>query len=194
MKQIEVTTRVNQSLSEVDEILTKQGFKVIRKSIIRDKYLSQMELSDNVLDVLKNSVLLRYLCIDDSKVFKKITYKKKVFDGDIVISEEKINLNIDDIDSAFDLFCSLGFKSVVDVNYDVVVYSKGNLEFCFQNVHNLGLLLEYENLNDFEGYTSFEILDEKHKMLDEIRKYNLDITDEYDVKKAYELLKVMNKC
>ena len=38
MEQIEVTTRVNQSLKEVDEILTAQGFKIIRKSRIEDKY------------------------------------------------------------------------------------------------------------------------------------------------------------
>ena len=30
-------------------------------------------------------------------------------------------------------------------------------------------------------------------MLDQIKKYNLNISDEYDVKKAFELIKKINK-
>ena len=195
MKQIEITTRVNQNLKEIDEILTKQGFKIIRKSKIKDKYLSQKELNkENILETLKNSVLIRYLCINDEETYKKITYKKKTYNGDNVISEEKININIDDIDNAEKLFNALDFKKIVDVNYEAIVYSKENLELCFQNVENLGILLEYENLKDFEGANDEEIIKEKHKMLEEIKQYNLNISDEYDIKKAYELIKGMNKC
>ena len=106
----------------------------------------------------------------------------------MVISEEKINVNIDDTEKAEQLFAALGFKKLTDVNYDVIVYAKDELELCFQDVENLGLLLEYESLKDYTGYSNEEILKEKNEMLEEIRQYNIKITDEYDIKKAFELI------
>ena len=41
MKQIEVTTRVKQSLNDVSKILEKQGFSKIRTSRIEDIYMTQ---------------------------------------------------------------------------------------------------------------------------------------------------------
>lgn len=191
MKQIEITTRVNNTLEEVNNILTKQGFKVIRKSRIEDNYKTSFynELKkDNILDILSKSVLIRYLNVNGEQEFKKLTYKNKVYENDIVISEEKINVNIDDVEKANNLFDSIGFKTIVNVNYDVIVYSNGSVELCFQDVEGLGLLLEYENENDFEGVSNDDIMKEKENMLAEIKKYNLDITDDIDVKKAFELI------
>ena len=194
MKQIEITTRVNNTLEEIDNILTNQGFKIIRTSRIEDKYLKNKDIKVNkfnILDVLKKCVLIRYLCVNKSDVFKKITYKNKVYQNDVVISEEKININIDNINEARKLFEAINFELLTEVNYDAIVYSDGKIELCFQNVENLGILLEYENVNDFEGKSNEEILNEKNNMLNELRMLKLNITDEFDVKKAYEL--VINK-
>ena len=194
MKQIEVTTRVNNNLEEIDNILTNQGFKIIRTSRIEDKYLKSKDIkvnNSNILDVLKKCVLIRYLCVNKSDVFKKITYKNKVYQNDVVISEEKININIDDINEARKLFEAINFELLTGVNYDAIVYSNGEIELCFQNVENLGILLEYENVNDFEGKSNEEILNEKNNMLSELRMLKLNITGEFDVKKACEL--IMNK-
>ena len=191
MKQIEITTRVNNTLEEVDSILTKQGFKVIRKSKIKDKYMTNYysELrKDNILEILPKCVLIRYADDVDGKELKKITYKNKVYENDIVISEEKISVDIDDINKANKIFEALGFKTIVNVNYDIIVYSNDNIELCFQKVEGLGLLLEYENENDFDGVSSDKIMNEKEKMLEEIKTYNLDITNDIDVKKAFELI------
>lgn len=194
MKQIEITTKVNNTLEEIDNILTNQGFKIIRTSRIEDKYMKSKNIKvnkSNILDVLKKCVLIRYLCVNKSDVFKKITYKNKVYQNDVVMSEEKININIDDINEAKKLFEAIDFELLTEVNYDAIVYSDGKIELCFQNVENLGILLEYENVNDFEGKSNEEILNEKNNMLNELRMLKLNITDEFDVKKAYEL--VINK-
>ena len=125
MKQIEVTTRVNESLKDVEKKLKEQGFEFIRKSRIEDIYMTQKLdnlRKDNIIDILKNSVLIRYLLVNNKDVFKKITYKNKVYKDDVVISEEKINVNIDDIEKAEKLFDVLGFKKLVEVKYDVIVY------------------------------------------------------------------------
>ena len=191
MKQIEVTTKVNDSLENAIKKLEDQGFKKIRESRIEDAYLTQRVKDlkhDNIVDILSSCVLLRYLNVNNEQTFKKITYKNKVYEGDTVISEEKINLNCEDLEKAEKLFNALGFEKLVDVKYDVIVLAKGKLEFAFQNVENLGLLLEYENLNDFDNISNDEILKEKEKMIGEIRSYNLNVTDDYDVKKAYELI------
>ena len=41
MKQIEVTVRINNTLEEVDKILTSQGFRVIDSYRIEDEYLTE---------------------------------------------------------------------------------------------------------------------------------------------------------
>lgn len=192
MKQIEITTYVNNTLQEVDDILKRQGFKVIRKSKIKDIYktLKYNELNkNNILNILSESVLIRYLKVNDKDEYKKLTYKNKIYDNDMVISEEKINVSIDDINKMNKLLELIGLKTIVNVNYDVIVYSNDDIEFCFQSVENLGLLLEYENKNDYDGYTNEEILSEKFKMLKEIQKYGLNISNDIDVKKAFELIK-----
>lgn len=192
MKQIEVTLKVNSTLEEIDTNLKKQGFNIIRKSRIEDKYMcseSYVLNKNNILDVLNHSVLLRYLCVDNKETFKKITYKNKIYENNTVISEEKINVNVDNLSNAERLLNAVGFKKLVDVNYDVIVYQKDKLEFCFQNVENLGILLEYENEKDFEGKTNEEILSCKKNMVEEIKKYGLLVDDDYDIKKAYELIK-----
>ena len=190
MKQIEITVKVNNTLDEVDKILTKQNFKIIRKSKIEDEYLTlnKKDLTkENIIDVLKSSILVRNIKTED-KELKIITYKSKEYKNDTVISEEKINVNIDNINNAIKLFNKLGFEKLINVKYDVIVYSNDNYEFAFQNVHNLGLLMEMEHPDDFTGYEYEDILKEKEKMLDIVKKYNLSIEDDYDIKKAYELI------
>lgn len=193
MKQIEITVKVKNSLSEVDKILKNSDFKIIRKSRVEDEYLCPKQIvkkltKDNIIECLNNSVLIRYLNVSGNE-FKKITYKEKKYDkSNTVISEEKVNVSIDDINNAIKLFEKLKFNHLVSVKYDVIVYSNGNYEFAFQDVENLGLLLEFENIKDFSEVDDSQIKEEKEKMLNILKKYNLSISEDYDIKKAYELL------
>lgn len=191
MKQIEITVKVNNTLDEVDKILISKGFKLIRKSRVEDEYVCPNDINvnrENILKVLSSSVLIRYLKTQDGE-FKKITYKDKKYDkNDMVISEEKINVSINDIQSAHKLFKKINFKNLVDVKYDVIVYSNNDYEFAFQNVEGLGLLLEFENENDFEGVSDEDIANEKQKMYEIIKNYGIKVENNYDIKKAYELV------
>ena len=191
MKQIEITVKVNNTLDEVDKILISKGFKLIRKSRVEDEYVCPNDINvnrENILKVLSSSVLIRYLKTQDGE-FKKITYKDKKYDkNDMVISEEKINVSINDIQSAHKLFKKINFKNLVDVKYDVIVYSNNDYEFAFQNVEGLGLLLEFENENDFEGVSDEAIANEKQKMYEIVKNYGIKVENNYDIKKAYELV------
>ena len=194
MKQIEITVRVEDEFEKIVNILAQNGFSKLRVSRVEDKYLSQSYASleeNNFIDILSGCVLLRYLKVNSDsseKVFKKITYKNKKYLNNHVISEEKINVNCDDLEEAEKLFNCLGYKKIVDVNYDVIVYSKDDVELAFQNVEGLGMLLEYENNKDFSLATDDEILEEKKRMWDYISSLGINIGEDYDIKKAYELL------
>lgn len=191
MKQIEITTRVLETLNEVSNKLIKLGFKKIRTSIIDDIYMCQNTIGiekDNIPEYLKKSVLIRYLDTGE-RIFKKLTYKNKVFNSNgMTVSEEKINVDINDVNKAKSLFLALNFSELVRVKYECIVYEKNGLELAFQEVDGLGLLLEYENVNDFEGISLDKITETKNIMLQEIRNLGIKTTDEIDVKKAYELL------
>ncbi len=190
MKQIEITTRILEDLNSVSKKLTDLGFKKIRTSFIDDIYMcpSLNGISkNNISNYLKQSVLIRCLNVGE-KTFKKLTYKNKIFNNGMTISEEKINVDINDTDKAKALFLALNFKELVRVKYECIVYEKNGLELAFQDVEGLGLLLEYENINDFEFADDELIKNTKNNMLKEIKALGIKTTDELDVKKAYELI------
>ena len=191
MKQIEITVRLKEDMQSAINKLVKLGFEKIRESKIDDIYMisNKYELNkDNIQSVLKKAVLLRSLKIGNQEI-KKITYKNKEFDekGN-VISEKKINLNCEDLAKAKTLFEYLDFEELIRVKYDLVVYSKNNVEYAFQAVDNLGVLIEYENTEDFENKSLEEINAAKANMYKEILSTGIELTDEIDVKKAYELI------
>ncbi len=191
MKQIEITVRLNENMQSAIRKLEIQGFKKIRESEINDLYMTSKmkELNkDNIQNILKNSVLLRNLKLRNKEI-KKITYKNKEIDkkGD-VISEQKIDLKCNDLEKAKDLFEHLGFEELIRVKYKVIVYSKEKVEYAFQDVENLGTLIEYENTKNFEGKSLDEINETKNNMFNEIKNTGINLTEEKDVKKAYELI------
>ena len=191
MKQVEITTRVNDSLENIDKILKNKNFEIIRKSRIEDVYLSNLKNSltvNNINDILSKSILVRYLD-ENGNIYKKITYKDKKYVNNALQYEEKINISIDNTQNAIKLFEKIGFEKLVTVKYDCIVYSNKKLELAFQNVENLGLLLEYENKNDFENATPEIIENEKMSMLQEIKNLGINVSNETDIRKAYELLK-----
>lgn len=190
MKQIEITVRVKEKLDEVINKLEKQSFKKIRESDIHDIYMTQIKnelKKDNIRYILSNCVLLRSFTVDGEKI-KKITYKNKEYDNKKLISEKKVNVDCNDLESAQKLFECLKFEKLVEVKYHVIVLEKDGVEFAFQDVENLGLLMEYESLIDFENKSIDDIKEEKQKMYDFVKQTGLKITEEKDVQKAYELV------
>ena len=191
MKQIEITVRLNEKIEDAIAKLENKGFKKIRESDVNDKYLSNLNIEmkkENIHEFLKHSVVLRNLKLEGKEI-KKITYKNKELDNyGNVVSEQKVNLNCDDLEKAENLFNCVGFYNLIEVKYHVIVYEKNNNELAFQIVENLGTLIEYENINDFEGKSITEINNAKKEMLEYIKECNINITEEFDVKKAVELI------
>ena len=127
MKQVEITAYLNDDMHKKVQELQTQGFVISKRGRVEDRYLSQEVDSlstDNMLDILSHSVLLRYLKEND-RICKQITYKKKEYSNGEVLSEEKYNIPCDDLNTAEKLFSALGFKTLVDVRYDVIEMKKG---------------------------------------------------------------------
>ena len=191
MKEVEITLRVKDTLEVCKNKLEKQGFKIIRTSHIDDVYMTQNKalLTVNNIDgILKTCILIRYLNVN-GKEYRKITYKNKVYDGENIISEQKINVECTNLEKARELFEAIGFEEIIRVNYKVTVFSNGIKEFAFQEVENLGLLVEYESTKNMDKYTKGQILNEKQNMINEIVITGIEIENTCDVKKAYELIK-----
>lgn len=190
MRQIEITVRVKEPLDKAINKLEKLGFKNIRESNVDDVYMTQLKdklNKENIQYILSNSVLLRYLNVN-GKEFKKISYKNKVYDNGNVISEKKVNVECNSLESAKQLFECLNFEELVEVKYNVLVMEKNGIELAFQYGDDIGVLIEYENKNDFSNKTNEEIRLEKENMYNYIKKSGIEITEEIDVKKAWELI------
>lgn len=188
MKEIEITVKVFDSVEKTKDILARQGLKIVDTYSTKDIYLSQdTNLSQSIESVLNKSVILRQI-ITHSKVIKKIVHKNKVYDGDTLLYEDKINLNCEDLENAKLLFEALDFKELVIVQYDSFVYKKEGLELSFQNVKDLGLLLEIES--DKKKLESEEdVMQEKRRLYNLAKSLSLNIGDELNIKKAKALIK-----
>lgn len=190
MRQIEITVRVKEPLDKAIIKLEKLGFKNIRESNVDDVYMTQLKdklNKENIQYILSNSVLLRYLNVNGKEI-KKISYKNKVYDNGNVISEKKVNVECNSLESAKQLFECLNFEELVEVKYNVLVMEKNGIELAFQYGDDIGVLIEYENKNDFSNKTNEEIRLEKENMYNYIKKSGIEITEEIDVKKAWELI------
>ena len=187
MKEIEITVKVFDSVEKTKDILARQGLKIIDTYSTKDIYLSQdTNLSQSIESVLNKSVILRQI-VTPSKVIKKIVHKNKVYDGDTLLYEDKINLKCEDLENAKLLFEALDFKELVIVQYDSFVYQKEGLELSFQNVKDLGLLLEIES--DKKKLESEEdVMQEKRRLYNLAKSLSLNIGDELNIKKAKALI------
>lgn len=187
MKEIEITVKVFDSVEKTKDILARQGLKIVDTYSTKDIYLSQdTNLSQSIESVLNKSVILRQI-ITPSKVIKKIVHKNKVYDGDTLLYEDKINLKCEDLENAKLLFEALDFKELVIVQYDSFVYQKESLELSFQNVKDLGLLLEIES--DKKKLESEEdVMQEKRRLYNLAKSLSLNIGDELNIKKAKALI------
>ena len=142
MKETEITVEVFNSLSEIIEILTIQGFKIVRRVDMFDYYYSKepIELlkSFEYQDLIKSSILLRQLRSNETKSL--MTFKDKNLDSNgNVISEEKINCSIDNFENAIKIFNLTGLNCWCSLVQHMLIFQKDNIEFAVQDTEGLDL-------------------------------------------------------
>ena len=181
----EITVQVTCSYEKLHNLLIKQGFKIIKKYTIIDEYLISKDYdlkNKNYLDILKECVIVRYI----ENIVKELLYKYKEYsnNGDI-IKQAKVSCKVNDIKEASNFMKTIGYKELIHIKNNSVVYTNDKIEFAVQLVNDKYIFIELEDKSEYlnKTYSSIE------EMKEEINLYNLPIVkDKYFAKKAAIIL------
>ena len=179
----EITLKIKCELNEFYEIMKKKGFKVINKFRLDDTYFIPKDLKlnkTNIRYILSKAVLVRDITdeISDEKT-KLITFKIKEFDENgKILNQESVNCKIYDIEDAKKLLKAIGYREIMNIIEDDVVYEKEGFEIAVKDIKNGDKLIEIET-------TDNEELDTIEKLIKKVNELEIPIyTDNHFVKKA----------
>ena len=189
----EITVKIKVKLDKFYKLVEEKGFKVVNKFSMDDTYFIPKTLKLETMstrEILSKAVLIRDIKSGISdRITKKITFKIKNFNeyGNI-LSQESINCDILNIEDAKKLLRAIGYKEIMNIKEDDVVYEKDGFELAIKDINNGDKLIEVETEenNDF---------DTVEKLIKKVNELEIPIyTDNYFVKKAeIELDKVLNR-
>ena len=187
----EITLKIKCELNEFYEIMKKKGFKVIDKFRLDDTYFIPKDLKlnkTNIRYILSKAVLVRDITDKMTKERPKlITFKIKEFDENgKILNQESVNCKIYDIEDAKKLLKAIGYKEIMNIIEDDVVYEKEGFEIAVKDIKNGDNLIEIETTDNNE-------LDTIEKLIKKVNELEIPIyTDNYFVKKAeVELEKII---
>ena len=179
----EITLKIKCDLNEFYEIMRKRGFREIDKFRLDDTYFLPKDLNLNKTNIryaLSKAVLVRDITdeILDEKT-KLITFKIKKFDENgQILNQESINCNISNIEDAKKLLKAIGYKEIMNIIEDDVVYEKDGFEIAIKNIKNGDNLIEIETTDNDE-------LDTIEKLIKKVNELEIPVyTDNYFIKKA----------
>lgn len=179
----EITLKIKCDLNEFYEIMRKRGFREIDKFRLDDTYFLPKDINLNKTNIryaLSKAVLVRDITdeILDEKT-KLITFKIKKFDENgQILNQESINCNISNIDDAKKLLKAIGYKEIMNIIEDDVVYEKDGFEIAIKNIKNGDNLIEIETTDNDE-------LDTIEKLIKKVNELEIPVyTDNYFIKKA----------
>ena len=181
----EITVQVTCNYEELHSLLIKQGFKIIEKYTIIDEYSISKDYdlkNKNSLDILKECVIVRYI----ENTLKELPYKYKEYsnNGDI-LKQAKVSCKVNDIKEASNFMKTIGYKELIHIQNNSVVYTNDKIELAVQLVNDKYIFIELEDKSEYlnKTYSSIE------EMKEEINLYNLPIVkDKYFAKKAAIIL------
>lgn len=190
----EITVRLICSIDEMCSILENKGFKIVDKYSLDDTYYISKELDETKLsprEVLNHYILVRKITqyrglnFKDSYNIIKITYKNKNFSSDgEILSQDKVDCEITEIEDGKKLLKALGYKAIMDIKENSIVYGKDEIKIAIKDVENDDNLIEIETIENNNKYDTTE----KLKLM--IRELNIPIDEsDFFVKKAENKLK-----
>ena len=189
----EITVKIKVKLEEFYKLLKEKGFRIVDKFSMNDAYFIPETLDLDRMstrEILSKAVLIRDIRGKMSnRITKKIIFKTKNFDeyGNI-LSQEAVDCDIIVIEDAKKLLKAIGYKEIMIIKEDDVVYEKDEFKLAIKNINGGDNLIEIETEENKD-------LDTIEKLIQKISELEIPIyTDNYFVKKAeIELDKILNK-
>lgn len=181
----EITVQVTCSYEELHSLLIKQGFKIIEKYTIIDEYLISKDYdlkNKNSLDILKECVIVRYI----ENTLKELLYKYKEYsnNGDI-LKQAKVSCKVNDIKEASNFMKTIGYKELIHIQNNSVVYTNDKIEFAVQLVNDKYIFIELEERSEHVK-TVFSNVEDMKKVIDSL---NIPmVKNNYFAKKAVIVL------
>ena len=145
----EITVKIKCELNEFYKILEGKGFKIIDKFSMDDTYFIPEEVDldkINTRDILSKAVLVRDIIGKMSnRRTKLITFKIKNFDeSGNILNQEAVNCDILEIEDAKKLLKAIGYKEIMNIKEDDVVYEKDGFQLAIKDIKNGDNLIEIE--------------------------------------------------
>jgi predicted adenylyl cyclase CyaB len=187
----EITVKAICSKEKLISVLIKKGFTSGRTFTLDDYYFIPKELDIKNLDtreIISKCIIIRDI-FDNNIHSKEITYKIKEFnDNGDILSQKAINCDIYDIEQAKLLLESVGYKQIMNIKEDDIIYLKDGLELAIKDIKNGDILIEVET----EPNSDFDTI---NKLKNVITNLEIPIVaNEFFVKKAeIELNKILNR-
>ncbi|MFR5683807.1 MAG: hypothetical protein ACLUD1_07115 [Clostridia bacterium] len=189
----EITVKIKCELKNFYKIIEEKGFKIVDKFSMDDTYFIPKTLNLDKMktrEILSKAVLVRDIRGNMSdRVTKKITFKIKNFDeyGNI-LNQKAVNCDILETEDAKKLLKAIGYKEIMDIKEDDVVYEKNGFQLAIKDINNGDNLIEIKTEENKDLGTI-------EKLIQKVNEIKIPIyTDNYFVKKAeIELDKVLNR-
>lgn len=189
----EITLKIKCELNEFYKIIEEKGFKIIDEFSMDDTYFVPKEVDldkTDIRDTLSKALLVRDIIGKMSnKRTKLITFKIKNFDkAGNILNQESINCNILEIEDAKKLLKVIGYKEIMNIKENDVVYEKDGFQLAVKDIKDGDNLIEIETEENDE-------IDTIEKLIQKVNKMGIPVyTDNYFVKKAeIELEKILRK-
>ena len=189
----EITVKIKGSITEFYKIVEEKGFRIIDEFSMDDTYFVPISLDIKNLttrEILSKAILVRNIYDKTSKeIKKKITFKIKDFDKEgNILSQEAISCDVLNTDDAMRLLQAIGYKKIMNIKEDDIVYGKDGFELAIKDIKNGEKLIEIETEDNEEINTIDKLISKVDEIDIPIYKYN------YFVKKVeIELNKVLKR-
>lgn len=191
----EITVKILGDINETCKILESKGFTVSNKCYYNDIFMIPDTIKNQIKnltarEILKSAILIRDWKDQKGNTSKLITFKKKEIDENgNILSQEKINCKISDVDEAINLFRAINYYKLMNIAENDVIYIKDGLEIDVKDIENGENLIEVETVLNSERFDTIE------KIKEEVLKLELPINiSDFFIKKAeIELEKLLKK-
>ncbi len=183
----EITVEILTTKENTINAISNNGFKLEKEYDINDIYLVKKEFENCEIynELLNNSILIRDVS-EESNNRKMITYKQKhVDDNGIILNQINANVEINNIDDAYNMLKLIGYIDLMKLSDHIMIYQKDNGDELALQFVNDRIYIEIEEKCEHTDKI-YESLDYMKSI---ITNLNLPIKGEnYYAKKAEDIL------